>query len=87
MATPTSRANARVPGLPGGWNVIQYAEAINDPRDAVVLCQRTVEDGDHGTKYVVWDDNRVEGGCYNGKYEDTYTGAMAHFNTRKGRLR
>ena len=86
MATVRERANARVKGLPPGWDVLQHFH-IGEHRDAVVLCQRTVEDGDHGTQFVVWWHNAIEGGCYSGKYVDSYTDALAEFNSRRRRLR
>lgn len=76
-----------VKGLPAGWKILQMARAVNNPRDAVVLCSRTVVDGDHGTEFVVWMANLVEGGCFHGHYTDDYESARKNFVQRKARLR
>lgn len=88
MLSARQQANAHVKGLPLGWDVLQFHECrCGHDRDAVVLCQRTIEDGDHGTQFVVWWVNMDLGGCFNGEYVDDYTSAMCEFNRRKARLK
>jgi hypothetical protein len=75
-------------GLPVGWHPLRFYECrCRHDRDAVILCERTMEDGDHGTKYVVWWVNLVEGGCCNGHYTSDEFEAVAMYNSRKRSLR
>lgn len=76
-----------IKGFPAGWEIVDFYRCSGPPhRDAVVWCQRVVEDGDHGTRYVVWDVNMIEGGCYHGSYVDRREEAQLEFTRRKGRL-
>lgn len=77
----------RSKGLPPGWFVHRFHECqCGHDRDAVVLCERTVDDGDHGTKYVVWWVNMTLGGCFNGHYTDDEFEAVEIYRQRRGRL-
>ena len=77
----------RKKGLPAGWYAHRFYECkCRHDRDAVVMCERTTEDGDHGTRYVVWWVNMQMGGCFNGHYTDDEFEAIALFNSRKKRL-
>jgi hypothetical protein len=77
----------RIKGLPGGWNPLFFQECqCGHDHDAVVLCERTREDGDHGTRYVTWWVNMDLGGCFNGHYADELEEAMIVYSKRRERL-
>jgi hypothetical protein len=74
-------------GLPSGWHPLRFHECeCGHDRDAVVLCERTVNDANHGTKYVVWWVNMTLGGCYNGHYTNDEFEAVEIYRQRRGRL-
>lgn len=75
-------------GLPPGWHPLRFHECeCGHDHDAVVLCERTADDGDHGTRYVVWWVNMQMGGCFNGHYTDDEFEAVEMYRQRRGRLR
>ena len=76
------RAESTLKGLPYGWSIQRFFQNSRDPRSCVVLCERTVQDGNHGTKYVVWWVNDVEGGCFHGLYTDEAHKAGAEYGRR-----
>jgi hypothetical protein len=77
-----------IKSFPPGWEIIDFHECgCGHDRDAVVLCERTVEDGDHGTRYVVWSVNMELGGCYSGSYQNHLEDARRVYDERKSRLR
>lgn len=75
-----------IPGLPAGWNVLEYHNSKIHPRDAVVLCERK-EHQAQSMNFVTWSVNMIEGGCYCGNYWDTYDKARADYTTRRVNLR
>lgn len=76
------RAEKSIRGFPSGWSIQRFFQNQQDPRSCVVLCERTVTDGLHGTKYVVWWVNDVEGGCFHGLYTDDAAKAGSEYNRR-----
>jgi hypothetical protein len=62
-----ARNSLKVNGLPQGWKILQMARAINEPRDAYVLCEREPHQANE-MNYVTWYANLIEGGCYHGHY-------------------
>jgi hypothetical protein len=77
----------RQKGLPPGWHPLRFYECqCRHDRDAVVLCERTMDDGDHGTMYVVWWVNMTSGGCCHGHYTDDEFEAVAMYNSRRRAL-
>lgn len=77
-----------IKGFPPGWSVLQFHECkCGRDHDAVVLCERTTEDGDHGLRYAVWWVNMDLGGCYNGDYTDDLATAQRSYDRRKGKLK
>lgn len=82
------QTTVRIPGLPQGWDVLQFHECrCGHDRDAVVLCERIVDDGDHGTQFVVWWVNMTMGGCFNGDYTNDMSIAQRSYDRRKERLK
>lgn len=78
-------AERQIKGLPAGWSFQRYFQRTGDERSNVVLCERLPDyawSGDHGTQYVVWTHNAIEGGCFHGFYTDDAAAAGREYNRR-----
>lgn len=71
-----------IPGLPRGWEVVEFKRGVLYPRDAVIVCERNPL-SDNDCNYVCWWVNMVEGGCHQGVYSDSYRTVSDSFAGRK----